>query len=100
LAVLIDPYAGPPSRTASAGWGENRPKVRALLGGRDAVVGAVLPKRALKRLTADGLDVTTVLIPDATHCFDDENASDPRTHYREDLSAEAQAFYAAALREM
>lgn len=100
LAVLIYPYAGPPSRTTGHGWGDNRPKVRALLGGRDAVVGTVLPKRALKRLTADGLDATTLLMPDATHCFDDENASDPRTHYREDLEGQAHRFYAAALGEV
>lgn len=97
LAVLIYPYAGPPSLTRGHGWGDHRPKVRALLGGKDAVVGVSFPKRALARLEADGLDVSTLLMPDATHAFDDENASDPRTHYRPDLAAEAHGFYAAAL---
>ena len=100
LAVLVYPYAGPPSQTHGAGWGAYRPKVRALLAARDAVVGTAAPERALGRLTDDGLDVTTLVLPDATHAFDDEFASDPRSRYRPDLEAEAQTFYAAALAEI
>ena len=98
-AILFYPYAGPLSRTRSRGWGANRPKVYACLGGRDAVVGRVLPGRAIQRLEDDGLDVRRLWLPDATHCFDDPDASDPRTRYRPDLTARALEFYAAALTE-
>jgi dienelactone hydrolase len=86
-AILVYPYAGPP------------PKVYACLAGRDAVVGMRAPDRALRRLAEDGLEVRRLTLSDATHCFDDENASDPRTRYRPDLAAEARAFYVAALGE-
>jgi dienelactone hydrolase len=56
------------------------------------------PDRALRRLAADGLEVRRLTLPDATHCFDDENASDPRTRYRPDLAAEARTFYVGALK--
>ena len=98
-AVLIYPYAGPLSRTASRGWGANRPRVYACLGGRDAVVGQALPERALTRLEADGLSVRRLVLPDATHSFDDPDADDPRTRYRPDLARRALDFYAASLAE-
>ena len=98
-AILVYPYAGPPARNRRLGWGENRPKVYACLAGRDAVVGMRAPDRALRRLAEDGLQVRRLTLSDATHCFDDENASDPRTRYRPDLAAEARAFYVAALGE-
>ncbi len=98
-AILVYPYAGPPARTAARGWGARRPTVRALLGGRDAVVGVAAPGRALARLAADGLDVRAVTLPEATHCFDDDMASDPRSIFRPDLEAEAHRFYAASLAE-
>ena len=97
LAVLIYPYAGPPNRTHLGGWGANRPKVHALIGGKDAVVGQLLPKRALARIAGDGVEVETLFMPEATHCFDDENADDPRSSYRPDLEAQAHRFYADAL---
>lgn len=99
LVALFYPYAGPLARTRRHGWGEARPKVIACLAGRDAVVGRIAPRRALERLQADGLDVRILDLPEATHCFDDENASDPRSLYRPDLSAEARLFYAAGLAE-
>ena len=97
LAVLVYPYAGPLARTAQHGWGDNRPRVLACLGGRDAVVGTLAPRRALARLTADGLDVSVLDLPDATHCFDDDSASDPRTVYRPDLEALTRQRYVGAL---
>ena len=98
-AILIYPYAGPPARTAARGWGARRPKVHALLGGRDAVVGVVAPARALRRLADDGVDVRVTTLADATHCFDDDKADDPRTIYSPELEAQAHRFYSAALRE-
>ncbi len=95
--VLVYPYAGALSRTRRRGWDGYRPRVSALLGGRDAVVGWRAPQRALDRLTADGLDVRTMTLLEATHCFDDENASDPRTHYRPDLEEQARSFYVDCL---
>ena len=99
LTALYYPYAGPPARTRALGWGANRPKVYACLAERDAVVGSRAPTRALDRLAADGLDVRVLVLAGATHCFDDDHADDPRTRYSSELEAEAQAFYAAALRD-
>ena len=98
LATLFYPYAGPLARTASHGWGRNRPAVMACLAGRDAVVGRLAPRRAIARLQADHLDVELIDLPNATHCFDDDAASDPRTVCRPDLAALMQGRYAAALR--
>jgi dienelactone hydrolase len=95
--VAVYPYAGPPARTLGRGWGVNRPTVYALIGGRDAVVGSKPALRTLERLAADGLDVRTLVMPDATHCFDDDEAADPRTKYCPKLEAQAHAFYTAAL---
>jgi dienelactone hydrolase len=96
--VLVYPYAGPPARTRGAGWGTNRPKVYGLLAGRDAVVGTKAPGRALDRLAEDGLAVEVLTLAEATHCFDEDTAEDPRTRYSADQEAQAQAFYAKALR--
>ncbi len=98
LAVLFYPYAGPLARTAAHGWGRNRPAVMACLAGRDAVVGRLAPRRAIARLEADGLDVELIDLPEATHCFDDDQASDPRTVCRPDLADLMRARYAAALK--
>ncbi len=99
LAVLVYPYAGPLSRTRSEGWGACRPRVAACLAGRDAVVGRIAPRRALERLSADGLEVNTLSLPAATHAFDDNRASDPRTVHDPILTARAEAFYVDALRQ-
>jgi dienelactone hydrolase len=98
-AILFYPYAGPLARTASRGWGPYAPKVYGLVCGRDAVVGSTLPLRALRRLEADGLDVQLLELPEATHCFDDDQAGDVRTRYRPDYTAQATDFFLAALRE-
>lgn len=96
--LLVYPYAAYPSLTSSRGWGQARPAVHAILGGRDAVVGDRYPRKALERLQRDGLAVDTLHFPDATHAFDDDAANDPRTRYREDYEREARAFYVKALR--
>ncbi len=98
LAALFYPYAGPPGRTHRLGWGLARPKVFACLGGRDAVVGQAAPRRALRRLQDDGLEVHLLDLPDATHGFDDDRASDPRTQFRSDLAELALSAYVAALK--
>jgi dienelactone hydrolase len=100
LVALVYPYAGPLARTRRHGWGEARPKVIACLAGRDRVVGRIAPRRALERLQADGLDVRILDLAEATHCFDDENASDPRSLYRADLELEARRFYVAGLKAL
>ena len=99
-AILVYPYCGPPSRTLFRGWGQNRPAVHAIVGGRDAVVGRHLPERALRRLEADGVSVRRLFLPEATHAFDEDDYKDPRTQYRPDLEAEASAFYVEALAAM
>jgi dienelactone hydrolase len=98
LAALFYPYAGPPARTHRLGWGLARPKVFACLGGRDAVVGQAAPRRALGRLQEDGLDVHILSLPDATHGFDDDKSSDPRTRFRSDLAEHALSAYVSALK--
>jgi dienelactone hydrolase len=100
LAVLVYPYAGPLARTASCGWGANRPHVLACLAGRDAVVGRLAPRRAIARLQADGLDVELIELEDATHCFDDDHSSDPRSVHRPDLADQMRRRYAAALKRV
>jgi dienelactone hydrolase len=100
LAVLVYPYCGPLSRTASHGWGERRPQVLACLGGRDQVVGRLAPRRAIDRLRTDGLDVELLELADATHAFDDAEAIDPRFVHRPDLAVLVRARYAAALKRV
>jgi dienelactone hydrolase len=98
LVALFYPYAGPPARTAARGWGENRPRVFACLAGRDAVVGVRGPRRALERLRADGLSVSILDLPLASHAFDEtEPSPDPRTRYRPDFAQEARTAYLEAL---
>ncbi len=94
---LVYPYASFPSLTSARGWSA-KPKVFAVLGGRDQVVGTAGPLKALNRLRADGLPVDVLTFPDATHAFDDDDANDPRTRYRPDLRATAEGFYVKALR--
>lgn len=95
---LVYPYASFPSLTSARGWQGQTPKVFAVLGGRDAVVGTNGPLRALNRLTADGLAVDVLTFPDATHAFDDDDANDPRTRYRPDLRTTAEQYYVRALK--
>ncbi len=97
-ALLVYPYAAFPSLTSSRGWGAARPKVFSVLGGKDAVVGVRYPQKSLDRLKRDGLQVDTLLLPDATHAFDDDDANDPRTKYRKDYEDQARAYYVKALR--
>ena len=97
-AFLVYPYASFPSLTSARGWQGQRPKVFAVLGGRDQVVGVNGPMKALNRLKGDGLSVDVLTFPDATHAFDDDDANDPRTRYRADLRRTAEQYYVAALR--
>ena len=85
--LLVYPYCGPPALSRTRGWGRLSPAVTAVICGRDSVVGRRAPLKALERLQADGLRVATHLFEDATHSFDDDAASDPRTRYRPDLEA-------------
>ena len=95
--LLIYPYCGPPSLTPCKGWGTLRPDVTAILGGRDVVVGARGPARALDRLSRDGVSVKTHIFDDATHAFDDDQASDPRSRFRPDLRRQAMSLAVSAL---
>lgn len=97
-AFLVYPYASFPSLTSARGWQGQRPKVFAVLGGKDQVVGTGGPMKALNRLKADGLQVDVLTFPDATHAFDDDDANDPRTRYRPDLRTTAEQYYVRALR--
>jgi dienelactone hydrolase len=97
-AFLVYPYAGPPSLTAQRGWGEHRPKVAAVLGTRDGIAGQRLPRRALDRLSRDGLEVEILTLEGATHSFDDPDAADPRSRYHPDHTSRAQSFFTDTLR--
>ncbi len=98
-AFLVYPYAGLPSLTATRGWGVYRPKVSAVLGTRDAVAGHIMPRRALDRLSRDGLEVEVLTLEGATHSFDDPDADDPRTRYNADQAAQARAFFVRSLEQ-
>jgi dienelactone hydrolase len=98
-ALLVYPYASYPSLTSSRGWGQHGPRVWSVLGGKDQVVGWKHPKKALERLTRDGLNVDTVFLPDATHAFDDDRANDPRAKYRPDLFSQTRDYFGHALTE-
>lgn len=98
--VLVYPYASYPSMTRQRGWNGVRLPVYGLLGGKDQVVGVRYPALALDRLERDGLTVNRLVFPDATHAFDDEGASDPRSVFRPDLRDQAVAWYGAALEEI
>ena len=95
--LLIYPYCGPPSLTRNTGWGPLRPNVTAILGGRDAVVGSAAPSRTLDRLARDGVQVDLHVFKNATHAFDDDLASDPRSRFRPDLRDKAISLAVAAL---
>lgn len=95
---LVYPYAAYPSLTSNRGWNGAKPKVFAILGGKDQVTGVKYPQRSLDRLRRDGLEVDVLLFPEATHAFDDDDANDPRTRYRADLSEQARGYYVASLR--
>jgi dienelactone hydrolase len=97
-AFLVYPYAAFPSLTSNRGWGGARPRVFSILGGKDQVTGYRYPQKAFDRLKRDGLSVDTLLFPEATHAFDDDDANDPRTRYRADLSEQARAYYVKALK--
>ncbi len=88
---LIYPWCGPPSLTTGQGWGGLAPPVTAIIAGRDQVVGSRVPRKALERLRRDGVPVDLHLFEGATHAFEDDEASDPRTRYRPDLTARATA---------
>ncbi|PTS90782.1 MULTISPECIES: dienelactone hydrolase family protein [unclassified Caulobacter] len=97
--LLVYPYAGYPSLTSSRGWSGPVPRVWSVLAGKDQVVGWKHPKKALDRLSGDGLAVDTVFLPDATHAYDDDRANDPRAKYRPDLFGQTRDYFAKALTE-
>lgn len=99
-AFLVYPYAGPPSLTIRSGWGDHRPRVSAVIAGRDTVVGKVAPLRALERLKTDGVEVETLVLPGATHSFDDPEARDPRSRYDAEHTAATQRLFARTLRPL
>jgi len=97
--MLFYPYCGAPSRTISHGWGDRRPMVYGVIGGRDVVVGRRLPERAFRRLRTDGLSVRTLFLEEAAHCFDEQAPGAPPSRYRPDLAEIARTFYVDALTE-
>lgn len=97
-AILVYTYAGFPSLTTRRGWAQHPRRVSALICGKDAVVGHQLPTRAFDRLERDGVPVDRLFMPEATHAFDDDKPSDPRTKYRPDLLDQAKGWYGDQLR--
>jgi dienelactone hydrolase len=97
-AVMVYPYAGPFSTALRRGWSGRAPRVAAVLGGKDQVVGFKPAEKVLARLMADGIGVETLKFDDATHAFDDDRASDPRTRHRPDYAQQTRSFFAQALR--
>lgn len=99
-AIAIYPYMGPGAVTRSLGWTHTKAPLYCLMAGKDQVVGTHFPPRALDRLEKDGVEVHRLVLPEATHAFDDEGASDPRTRYRPDLLDQTVAWYGDALTAM
>ena len=87
--LLVYPYAGYGSLTASRGWGEGAPPVWSVLAGKDQVVGWKSPAKALARLAADGLSVDRVFHADATHAFDEPGLTHPKIRFDPEATTEA-----------
>ncbi len=96
-AILIYPYASFPSLTRRRGWPDHDLPVFALLSGKDQVVGTRHPPAAFDHLEHQGLVVDRLILPDATHAFDDHGANDPRAVFRPDLREQAVDWYGRAL---
>ena len=94
---LVYPYAAYPALTTARGWTGARPRVSAVVCGKDQVVGHRHPARAFDRLERDGLEVERLTLADATHAFEDQGASDPRSRFRRDLFDQTKVWYALQL---
>ena len=95
--ILVYPYAGPACLATRHGWPKAAPPVFAVLAGRDQVVGTAAPAAMMRRLQAEGADLEQLVLPQATHAFDDQAASDPRTRYRADYTDQTLTFLLGAL---
>jgi dienelactone hydrolase len=96
-AFLVYPYCGlgsvPMRRMLDHGV-----RMTAIVGGRDSVVGAAAPLKALARMKAHGAALETHVFETATHAFDEVEARDLRVRYDPALTARAAGLYQALLR--
>lgn len=93
---LVYPYCGVGSAPPRA-W-PIAPKAAAIVAGRDFIVGAHQPMRALQRLKQKGADIDVHYFGRATHAFDEAGARDLRVRYDRALTARAEALYQEVLR--
>jgi dienelactone hydrolase len=93
-AFLVYPYCGIASLSDSRGW-RIAPPTRAIVAGRDSVVGRRRPVQVLERLIARGAPIEVTVFPEATHAFDESEAADMRVRYSEERTRETEGLLAA-----
>lgn len=86
---LAYPYAGRASFAGRRAW-RIAPRTIAIIGGRDYIVGADVPRAAMERLRAGGAPVDIEFFPTATHAFDVPEALDARIRFDAADTARAQ----------
>ena len=91
-AFLVYPFAGPGSLARSRGLRVDvSPK--ALVGTRDVIVGGRGLARTLAKMPMPGKPMEVVILEGATHAFDEPDTYDVRTHYDQEITAQAQQMY-------
>ncbi len=93
-AFLVYPYCGVASLSASRGW-RIAPPTHAILAGRDSVVGRRRPLQVLEGLITRGAPIAVTVFPEATHAYDESEASDWRVRFSEQRTRETEGLLAA-----
>jgi dienelactone hydrolase len=89
-AFIVYPYAGVGSLVGRRPW-RIAPRGVSIVCGRDTIVGANTPRRALERQQSLGAPLQVEVFADATHAFEDQHASDPRVRYNPAATAREHA---------
>lgn len=71
---LVYPYLGFPARSVAQDW-HYAPQVKAVLAGRDHLTSVEHARRIFNRLNATGVPTDTLVLPEATHAFDESPAA-------------------------
>lgn len=89
-AFLVYPYCGAASLSARHFW-RFYPETKAILAGRDSVVGVSRPRAVLESLRRRSPKIGIVFFPEATHAFDEPDVKDPRMRFNPRRAAETRA---------
>lgn len=98
-SFLVYPYVGPPAFAGKRAWRISPPTL-AIVGGRDRVVGTRAPLASLDQIRGHGVEIETVLFPNATHAFDEQGTLSPISHYNADYARQAEALLARLVRSV